>query len=185
MNEAQLWRVLPRCLGLRHLPQTEHCLHRAFQVCRPLVSAPRALPEGVRAKDASGANGGQFWLPQLTLVDPAIAGATADTERTGSLPDPPRNAPSSGCALTPCASSPPLRRRAGRSARGISAGADRARAAREFWLLWLSRFPLMWITSGCAVNSRRDPWIVDIWLGSLPLLFDGTPAPRQTPKLKK
>jgi hypothetical protein len=67
-------------------------------------------------------------------VAPAIAEATADTERTASLPEPPPNVPSSGCAGMPYARSAPPRGRAARSARGISAGVDRARAG-GFWLV--------------------------------------------------
>ena len=52
--------------------------------------------------------------------------ATADAARTGSLPEPPRNAPSRGCARTPYASRTPPRGRGGRSARRISAGVERA-----------------------------------------------------------
>jgi len=61
-------------------------------------------------------------LPKLALGDPAIAAATADTARAGSLPEPPRRALSSACAGTPYASSTPPRGRAVRSARGVSAG---------------------------------------------------------------
>jgi hypothetical protein len=65
------------------------------------------------------------------LVDLSIAEATADTERTGSLPEPPLNAPSSGPRTNALRKqNAPPRGRARRSVRRISAGADEARARR-------------------------------------------------------
>ena len=77
--------------------------HAASRACRPKRS-PNCRWRGSRACALACST-----CRISPFVDPAIAEGTVGTARTGSLPEPPRNAPASGCARTPYASSAPPR----------------------------------------------------------------------------
>jgi hypothetical protein len=116
-------RPIPRECVKRRACEGRPLPERPTRAARRLAGAPAeevaAFPPGVDRARAGRARSGS---PSSSLAAPALAEATAGTERTGSLPRPAVERALVRLRRSASRGSTPPRGRAGRSARRISAG---------------------------------------------------------------